>query len=114
MDFETIYAVGTIVIIGVGWVGGAIWLSVEYHLDHQLELTGWMPSIVFLPIVAGMAWPAVPFVGLGYLAHKGIGSIVKFSQRPKQALQWPDNLYADPDLVDAEREVEEICSEATS
>ena len=112
MDFEAIYKVGTLAIIGVGWIGGAIWLSVEYHLDQQLDLTGWIPGIVILPLVASVAWPAAPLIGLGYLAHKGIGRIVKFSQRSKLSPQWPDNLYADPDLIDAEREVEEICNEA--
>ncbi len=119
MDFEAVYKVVTQTVIVVGWIGGAVWLSVHHHLGRHSD-EGWIAAIIILPIVAGMVWPAAPFIGFFYLVHKGIGYIVKFSQRSKLT---PDNrvtvddgviFFADPDLVNAEREVEEICNEATS
>ncbi len=111
MDVEAIYKVGLLVVSGGGMVGGGIWLSVQHHLGRGLKLEEWIPAIILLPLLAGMAWPIVfltPLVGLGYLAHRGIGLVVK----PKAPTPW--HVFPDPDVVAAEREVEEICSETTS
>ncbi|KKL58464.1 hypothetical protein LCGC14_2225090 [marine sediment metagenome] len=104
-----IYGMVLLVITTTGWIIGVIRLSVLHHLGKELHEED-IGRTVILPIFAGAAWPFVvltPLVGLGYLAHKGIGLVVK----PKCMLA---NAPIDPTLVAAKREVEEICSETPS
>ena len=106
--------------VTVVFIGGMITTSVRYHLG----ITEWnghearddlMAHIVGTILGAGL-WPLVMGIsialGFCYLGHKGIGCIMKRPQQPKPTPKVWGPGTVDPDLLDAEREVEEICSEA--
>ena len=107
---ESVYSIGVAVIAILGWVGGGIAVSGLYHRGRLDDAVGWGTALMFVPIIVAGLWPGIivgaPLVGLGYLAHKGIGRVVTKLEPPMPRTSFPD-----PDLTAATREVEEICSE---
>jgi len=89
MDSDAIYRVGMLAVMGVGWVSGTISFSVAHHLGRKPNHEEWIPTIVLLPVLAGLVWPIIvftPLIGLGYLVHKGIGRVVSALNGPKPTL----------------------------
>ena len=108
------YAIGAITIAVLGWIGGGVTLSVRHHLELIEDLNDEVFGILLIPSLAGMCWPIIfaliPLVGLGYLGHECIGCIVRRFQHPKSVPEnTPEAFLEDSCLVDAKREVEEIC-----
>lgn len=110
---QEIYITVMSIIMATGLLSGIVWLSVRCHLEKEIDIEHVAPALAG-PTLLGLTWPAVPFVlavaAIGYFGHKGIGLIVKRFQRPKPEPepQVLSGIYVDPDIVDANREVEEL------
>jgi len=99
-DLDTVWVTGT----ALCWTVGLVVVSVRTH-RNTLRETDWY----FLP--AGMVWwlvvPALTLVGLGYLAHRAIGLLVK--KPTTSGTPSVRDAEGGDFTIEAQREVEEIC-----